>query len=173
MLLKSYTKRIVRVECNPSFESVHCIAHLEQNIEKVLPYLNASLGGFEYLKDPPAVTFKASGKLITVQGEQIAVNALKNEKEADKIIEWLKSEINEAWTNRDQITPSYKGQAKPNMIDILKLLPKTNCKACGQATCMVFATMLASGAKSPEDCPEMENEFLQKLKTYLDQFQFE
>ncbi|MBW2711975.1 MAG: Fe-S cluster protein, partial [Deltaproteobacteria bacterium] len=28
-----------------------------------------------------------------------------------------------------------------------KLLPKTNCKECGQSTCMVFATQIAEGAK--------------------------
>ena len=51
MLLKSFTRKIVRAECNPSFESVHCIAHLDQDIEPVLPYLNTVLGGFEYLMD--------------------------------------------------------------------------------------------------------------------------
>ena len=49
MLLKNYSKEIFRPECNPRFESVHCIAHLDQNIDPVLPYLNAVLGGFEYM----------------------------------------------------------------------------------------------------------------------------
>ena len=49
MLLKNYSKEIFRPECNPSFESVHCIAHLDENIEPVFLYLNAALGGFEYL----------------------------------------------------------------------------------------------------------------------------
>jgi len=73
---------------------VHCFAHLQQDISDALPYLNSVLGGFEYLTDPPAVTFRVQGKLITVHGKKIAVNALKDEKEAVKIIEWLKNEIN-------------------------------------------------------------------------------
>ena len=76
MLLKSYFKEIFRPECNPAFESVHCIAHLDQDISEVLPYLNAVLGGFDYLKDPPAVIFRSQGKLITVHGDKIAINAL-------------------------------------------------------------------------------------------------
>jgi len=60
MLLKSYTKEISRPKCNPGFQSVHCIAHLDQDIGGVIPYRNAELGGFEYLKDPPAVTFSDS-----------------------------------------------------------------------------------------------------------------
>ena len=46
MLLISYEKEIFRPKCNPGFESVHCIAHLDQDIGEALPYLNAELGGF-------------------------------------------------------------------------------------------------------------------------------
>ncbi len=86
MLLINYSKEIFRPECNPGFESLHCIAHLDQDISEVLPYLNAVLGGFDYLKDPPAVIFRSQGKLITVHGNKIAINALRDEAEADKIL---------------------------------------------------------------------------------------
>ncbi|MFP4668618.1 MAG: hypothetical protein ACLFMN_07465, partial [Desulfobacterales bacterium] len=67
MLLQSCTKDIFLPECNPSFESVHCIARLDQDISAALPYLNAELAGIQYFKDPPAVMFHvlrdlASGK---------------------------------------------------------------------------------------------------------------
>ena len=57
-MLERYTKRIFRAECNPQFESLHCIARLDQDVSGALPYLNAVLGGFEYLKDPPTVVFR-------------------------------------------------------------------------------------------------------------------
>ena len=60
------------------------------NIEPVLLYLNAALGGFEYLQDLPAVIFRSQGKLITVHGNKIAINALRDEAETDKILKWLK-----------------------------------------------------------------------------------
>ena len=173
MLLKRYTKEIFRPECNPGFESVHCIAHLEQNIEPALPYLNSFLGGFAYLKDPAAVIFKVHGKLITVHGEKIAVNALRDEAEADKILEWLKREINAAWENREKIHPSYEGASRPQVIEILKLLPKTNCKACGQATCMVFAAHMAEGVVGPENCPPLDPEKKGQLEQYMTQFAFD
>lgn len=173
MLLKSYSKEIFRPECNPGFESVHCIAQLEQNIESVLPYLNAVLGGFEYLKDPPAVIFRSQGKLITVHGTKIAINALKDEAEADRILEWLQREINETWANHENIQPSYKGAPKPKLIEILKLLPKTNCKECGEATCMVFSARVAEGVKGPEDCPPMNSDNKEILEEYMGQFRFD
>ncbi len=173
MLLKSYSKEIFRPECNPGFESVHCIAHLDQDISEVLPYLNAVLGGFDYLKDPPAVIFRSQGKLITVHANKIAINALRDEAEADKILNWLKREINEAWGNRENIEPSCEVAPKPKLIVILKLLPKTNCKECGVPTCMVFAARMTEGVKGPEDCPPLGAENKQRLEEYMNQFKFE
>jgi len=173
MLLKSYSKEIFRPECNPGFESVHCIAHLDQDISEVLPYLNAVLGGFDYLKNPPAVIFRSQGKLITVHGNKIAINALRDEAEADKILEWLKREINAAWENRDNIKPSDEGAPKPKLIEILKLLPRTNCRDCGEPTCMVFAARMAEGVKEGADCPPLGPEGEHRLDEYMSQFKFD
>ncbi|MGD8961535.1 MAG: hypothetical protein PVF29_09080 [Desulfobacterales bacterium] len=43
--MRSYKKVIFRPEQNPDFESLHCIAKLDQDISAVLPYLNTHLGG--------------------------------------------------------------------------------------------------------------------------------
>lgn len=170
MLLKAYRKEVFRAKCNPSFQSVHCIAHLDEDVGEVIPYLNAELGGQRYTKEPPSVTFQVHGKLITVHPREIAVNALKDEAEADKILEWLKQEINEVWANRESITPKYEGLKKPQVFEILKTLPKTNCRECGLPTCMVFAVQAAEGVKGPEDCPPMNEENRSLLADYLAQF---
>jgi ArsR family metal-binding transcriptional regulator len=173
MLLKGYTKQIFRPECNPSFESVHCVATLNEDIGEVLPYLNAVLGGTQYFKDPPQVMFHHNGRIIKVGAREIAVNALADEAQAEKILGWLKNEINQAWENRESITPCFAGRARPQLMEILKMLPKTNCKKCGQATCMVFAVALREGAIGPDACPELDGEKLQKLEGYLNGFDLE
>ena len=173
MLLEAYRKEIFRSKCQSTVESLHCFGHLDQDIREVLPYLNAVLGGFEYTADPPSVTFKAHGKLITVHPRKIAINALRDEEEADKILQWLKGEINEAWERREEIEPSYEGRPKPRIIEILKLLPKTNCRECNEVTCTVFAAGLAEGARIAEDCPSLTAENLRKLREHMAQFRFE
>ncbi|MFZ2445061.1 MAG: (Fe-S)-binding protein [Syntrophobacteraceae bacterium] len=173
MLLKGYRKEVVRPECRPEAQSVHCIAHLDEDITEVIPYLNAVLGGFQYIKDPPSVSFRVHGKLIAVHSRRICVNALRDEGEGDKIIEWLKQEINDTWERRKEIEPRFEGAPKPKVFEILKLLPKTNCRECGQPTCMVFATQVAEGGKGAEDCPPLKGENKAKLDAYLKQFQFE
>lgn len=173
MLLKGYAKEIFRPKCNPSFQSLHCIAHLDQDVSEALPYLNASLGGFEYFKHPPAVTLRVHGKIITVHPRKIAINALKDAQEADKILEWLKREINEAWEKRGEIEPRYEGAPKPKILEILKLLPRTNCRQCREPTCMVFAVKIAEGAKGPEDCPPLKEDMRMKLQEYMELFQLD
>ena len=173
MLLRSYTKEIFNNECMPSAMSVQCYAHLKEDVGVALPYLNASLGGHFFTQDPPSVTFKIQGKLITVHSKKIAINALKDEAEATKIIEWLKREINSAWENRDTIQPSFESAPSPKVIEILRLLPKTNCGECGQPTCMVFATMMADGVKGHEDCPPLGDGNRSKLSGYISQFSFD
>lgn len=170
MLLKDYTLEIFKSKCQADAIGVHCFAHLEQDVSEALPYLNSVLGGFQYLLDPPAVTFRAQGKLITVHGKKIAVNALKDEAEARKIVEWLKNEINTAWDERENIEPCTTGMPKPGIFEILKLLPRTNCRECNEPTCMVFATKVAEGAKGPEDCPPMGEQERKKLSDYMGQF---
>lgn len=173
MLLKNYRLEIFKSRCQADAKGVHCFAHLNQDVSEALPYLNSVHGGFEYLKDPPAVTFRAQGKLITVHGKKIAVNALKDEVEARKIVEWLKNEINSAWADKENIEPSTQGMPKPGIIEILKLLPKTNCRECNEPTCMVFATKVAEGAKGAEDCPQMKDEDAKKLAEYMSRFKLD
>jgi len=40
-------------------------------------------------------------------------------------------------------------------LEIFKQLPKTNCKDCGQATCLAFAMALATGKTSLDKCPHI------------------
>ena len=55
---------------------------------------------------------------------------------------------------------------KMNAFEIYKLLPKTNCKECGEATCMAFAVSLLRQAKKVNDCPPLlaESKYSDNLK---------
>jgi ArsR family metal-binding transcriptional regulator len=173
MLLTGYVKKISRPECMPNAVSLHCHAYLNEDISEALPYLNAELGGDQYCNDPPEVMLHHYGKIIKVGAREIAVNALKDEEEADQILEWLTTEINQAWENRADITPRFTGKSKPKLMEILKLLPKTNCRKCSQPTCMVFASQVVEGGRGPEHCPEMTESNRDILSVYLAGFEFE
>ena len=173
MLLESWSKRITRPDCNHSFESLVCIASLDSDVGEALPYLNAELGGIEYHREPPTVMFRVNNRIIKVESREIAINALADEEEAEKILSWIIREINRVWEEKDSITPSYSGRKAPQFMEIFKRLPKTNCKKCGQPTCMVFANLIREGGRGAEDCPELTGEKLKSLQDYLANFDFD
>jgi ArsR family metal-binding transcriptional regulator len=113
---------------------------------------------------------KFQAKLITIYPKMIAINIVNDEAEAENILGWLKKEINHTWERRAEIIPSFERAPRPHILDILRLLPKTNCRECGQPTCLVFATQMSEGTKSPEDCPPLDKQGKKKVQEYLAQF---
>jgi ArsR family metal-binding transcriptional regulator len=97
MLLTGYSLEIFKSKCHSEAKGVHCFAHLNDDVREVLPFLNTVLGGFIYTKEPPSLMLKNYGKLITIHPQKIAVNALSDREEAEKIVAWLQREINKTW----------------------------------------------------------------------------
>jgi ArsR family metal-binding transcriptional regulator len=173
MLLNSYTIEFVRLSCGSEAQQLDLLAHLDQDIGEVIPYLNAVLGGFQYTKAPRSVSFKLNGKLVVIHPREICVNAPDDQSDGEKIVEWLREKINDTWEHRGEIQPRFESTPKPKVLEILRLLPKTNCGECGQSTCMVFASHVSDGGTDPDDCPQLDGEQKTKLARYLGQFQFE
>ena len=173
MLLDSYTLEFHRLSCGSDAQAKDMIVHLNQDISEVIPYLNTVLGGFLCTKDPPSVSVKLNGKLVVIYPREICVNAPGDRSQGEQIIEWLQQKINDTWERRGEIQPRFESAQKPKVLEILRHLPKTNCGACGQPTCMVFASQVAEGDKTPDDCPSLDGEPKTKLAGYLGQFEFE
>lgn len=45
-------------------------------------------------------------------------------------------------------------------MDIFKLLEKSNCRECNEATCLAFASAVHMGRKSLNDCPRLDREIV-------------
>jgi hypothetical protein len=48
------------------------------------------------------------------------------------------------------------------LMDVLKLLEKSNCKKCGEKTCMVFAAAVFNGNRALTECPQVPAEIVNK-----------
>jgi ArsR family metal-binding transcriptional regulator len=166
---------IFRPKCDYSKEILHGIATFETDISPVFPYLNAELGGWDYDRDNQVLMLKLSaGKGFTLQPHEIAIKGARDLEEAHALLEWIKGQINDIYARREQIAPRYASQAGLKVMTILKLLPMTNCKACGYAACMAYAAALREGEISLHDCPPLwETKFQekrQKLEAYLESY---
>lgn len=142
MLLRDYQLRIVLPECNFSAEKVNAIVKLSDDISEVLPYLNRTLKGIHYIDQSKILTIKMKGHLVTFRPKEIAITKLEDEKEAIQMMEELKRIINETYQNRNKIEPDYTTAKELKSADVIKFLPGTNCKECGERTCFAFAYKL-------------------------------
>ena len=60
--------------------------------------------------------------------------------------------VNTTWAGRSEIEPSAVVRRRPSHLALFKLLPGSNCKACGEPTCYNFALKLAVSQRALEDC---------------------
>jgi ArsR family metal-binding transcriptional regulator len=145
------------------------IAEVSGEIYEAFPYLNAILKGCIYNHPALTLTIKKDGKLFTLHAHHITLAKIEDEKEAEEILIWLKSLINETYEHRDRIEPNFSKGAELKALDIYKLLPGTNCKKCGELTCLAFAVKLVGQEISIEKCvPLFSDELKGKRKVLLD-----
>lgn len=150
---------------------MYCVAKLGQNVGEALPYLNSALGSYIYLREPPLLALHYSeGKLIVIDDESISIHPVRNLIEANNILSWLVREINNTWEKRGEIVPRYTAAPWRDPATILRLLPKSDCGACGLPTCLAFACMAAQKCADAEVCPALSSEARQELASYMGLF---
>ena len=166
---------IFRPKMDSTKRVLHAIVTFTADISPVFPYVNAELGGWDYDQTNQVLLLKMSdGKWITLQPQKIAIRGARDLADAKALIAWIQGQINDIYARRETIIPRYVSQAGLKVIEILKLLPMTNCKACGYAACMAYAAALREGEIRLEDCPPLgEEKFREKqvkLQAYLESF---
>ncbi|MFH2010281.1 MAG: DUF3786 domain-containing protein [bacterium] len=55
-------------------------------------------------------------------------------------------------------------RARLNALEVLKQLPRTNCRECRLPTCLAFANQVALGQRAPQDCPYLDPAALSQVR---------
>lgn len=166
MLLHSY--KITRtLPCLADPEKIRVIAEVSGEIYEAFPYLNAILKGCIYNHAALTLTIKKDGKLLTLHANHITLAKIEDEREAEEILRWLRGLVNETYEKRDQIEPNYSMLAELKALDIFKLLPGTNCKKCGELTCLAFAVKLVGRDIEITKCDPLFSEKYQEKRNVL------
>jgi len=166
MLLQSY--KITRIlPCLADPEKIRVIAEISDEIHEVFPYLNATLKGCIYNHPANTLTIKKDQKLITLHVLHITLAKIEDENEAEELLKWLKDLVNETYEKRGQIEPNYSMAAELKALDIFKLLPGTNCKKCGEPTCLAFAVKLVGRDIEITKCDPLFSEKYQEKRDVL------
>jgi len=153
MLIQDYNLEVESVPCEPGSKEFAAIARLNVDISPVLPYLNRTLRGAVYVAQAPSLAWKKGGRNIAFWSYKIAIGHLRDRAQAQKVAQGLVDLVNRTWMRRAEIEPYYEMRRRPGPMEVYKLLPRSNCKECGQRTCFVFAGKLVMGHVELENCP--------------------
>ena len=152
MLLQGYTLDVFSPPCEPGAERWSVKAALEDDIGDALPYLNATLKGAIYNHATRALTWRMGRHAIAIRPREIAISNLRDKDAAATEVQRVADIVNRTWERHAEITPSVEMRQRLKPMDVYKLLPATNCKACGQPTCFTFALKVTAGEVEPEQC---------------------
>ena len=140
-----------------------------RSLDEVLPYL-ATLPGITPALEPQAVwcgasvaynplahtlTFRRPAGFMTLYTDRVYVTQVRNADEGLDLLSALKDAINATWDNRQQLVAVTLARRAPRPLDVWTLLPQTNCRQCGEATCMAFAVGLLQHRRTVIECPPL------------------
>lgn len=141
--------------CRPGSGRWGALAAVPGDISPVFPYLNAVLPYARYDHDNRVLIWEEDGQQYAFRPNEIRVANVESLEQAKQVVEGLVERVNEIWRQRDDIVPRYTERKMPAVLEVYKLLPGTNCRKCGYATCMAFAADLRKCAVRLEQCPPL------------------
>lgn len=128
---------------------------LDNNIREIFPFINATVAKVRYQLRPLHIRFLYKEVACTLYPVEAMVAPLRGKDHAIEYIDDLIVFLNDLHDRRRELTPSHKLYQPPvSVVDIVKMLPLTNCRKCGYPACMAFAAAIRKGKALPEDCPD-------------------
>jgi ArsR family metal-binding transcriptional regulator len=152
-LISDYQLELFSPPCLPGAPSWSARVSLESDIEPVLPYLNAQLEGAEYEPDAKVLVWGDRRYKFAFRPREIKAGPAQDREEAQRLVDRAIALVNEVWQDREHLEPRHEKRTVVNLMQIYRLLPRTNCGECGRGTCMAFAAALKEGDTELTCCP--------------------
>jgi ArsR family metal-binding transcriptional regulator len=146
------TAIVVLAPCVADPARIRLIAHISGDLTEVFPYLNTQMHEACFNRHGPTFTFMDGHRMISLYPRRITIAKADEIVDAWRTLEAIRCRVNETWARRAEIPPSYEMREKPPALEIFKRLPRTNCRACGELTCLAFAVKLWSGGGQVSQC---------------------
>lgn len=153
--------------CMADGKKLRITAHLSGDLTGVFPYMNAIDKHSFYNAKAHTFTIMDGQRFISLYPRRIGIAKTDDIVDTWRVLEWLRVRFNECWRDRAGITPSDAFRKRPPALEIYSRLPKSNCGACGESTCMAFAFRLWSGKGRVVECKPVYEGVEMRLKEAL------
>ena len=142
--------------CIADPEKLRVIAKINvgKDFKEVMPYVAKLIPNSSYVAKKGVITFKKGARIITILSDGVVgMTQIRNLDEAMELLDETERKVKEAYERKDEIDISKPaGKVVVSAMDVYNYLPRTNCRECGEQTCMAFAVKLLNGEKSLSDC---------------------
>jgi ArsR family metal-binding transcriptional regulator len=127
-------------------------------LDEVLPYLAALPGVIAYNPAAKSLTFRRQPGFLTLYSDKIFITKVASVEEGIQLLSALKDAINATWEHRDELASTTTARRSPRHLDVYSLLPQTNCKQCGEASCLAFAVLLIQQKHFLDECLPLQKD---------------
>lgn len=121
-------------------------------LDEIIPYLATLPGVIAYNPETRTLTFRRQPGFITLYPDKVYITQVNDADEGLELLKALVEAINTTWDHRAELVAVMAARRAPRWLDIWSLLPQTNCKRCGEATCMAFAAAILQGKRLLSEC---------------------
>ncbi len=128
------------------------IGEPSRKLDEVLPYLATLPNVISYNPDACTLTLRRQPGFISLYSEKAYITKVTDSEEGLELFKALVDAINATWDHREELVAMTAKKHAPRPLDIWTLLPQTNCKQCGEATCMAFACNLLLQERELDEC---------------------
>jgi len=134
------------------------VGNPNQPLDDVIPYLAALPGIIAYSPETRTITFRRPRGFMTVYPDKVYITQVDDTHEGLRLLDALKDAVNAAWEHRAELMAVTTPRRAPRLLDIWALLPQTNCKGCGEATCIAFAAALLQQKRLLTECTPLTDD---------------
>ncbi len=128
------------------------IGEPSRKLDDILPYLATLPNVISYNPEACTLTLRRQPGFISLYSEKAYITKVTDTEEGLQLFKALVDAINATWDHREELVAMTARKHAPRPLDIWTLLPQTNCKQCGEATCMAFACNLLLQERTLEEC---------------------
>ena len=127
-------------------------------LDDVLPYLATLPGIIAWNPEAFTLTFRRQPGFMTLYSDKVYITQIRDAAEGLELLVALTEAVNAVWEKRHELLAVTAGKRAPRHLDIWELLPRTNCKQCGEATCLAFAVKLLQQERELVECSPLQQD---------------
>ena len=164
-------KKLMPCTADPSMSRI--VANMTPPLGGVLKILEPLFPRSRYMDGKRSLMIQKDEIIMTIYSSgKVSIGMIKDETEAKKVLEELRTVINEAI--KIGVVPVPIEKPKVEVMEIYRYLPQTNCGICKEKDCHSFAVKLMAGETTLERCKLLKEakysanqEHLQILTAYI------